>query len=144
MPRGGKVWMLDPHSGGVKIPETVKKQVRERIEAYAAKKYKGKYKRLDFRFRGPLCFIDAYLERTLAPGWPPKNFPETRDQMLERLRNTPIHLCRMRYFGNEDRWSLAFFTYSNERYTPCVFRSGEFFGTPEEAFDVGATYLNEQ
>ena len=51
------------------------------------------------------------------------------------------HLCRLRYFGNEDAWSLSFFTYSNERYEPCVFHNGSFHGTPEEAFDVGAAYL---
>jgi hypothetical protein len=56
------------------------------------------------------------------------------------MRSTPLHLCRLRHFA-EDRWSLAFFTYSNEKYTPCVFRNGSFFGTPEEGFDVGATYL---
>ena len=61
--------------------------------------------------------------------------------MIERLRNTPTHLCRLRYFGKEDEWSLAFFTYSNEKYSPCVFRSGSWFGTPEEAFEIGATYL---
>jgi hypothetical protein len=61
--------------------------------------------------------------------------------MRQRLLNTPLHLCRLRYFGDEDRWSLAFFTYSHERYEPCVFDSGEFHGTPEEALDVGAVYL---
>ena len=63
--------------------------------------------------------------------------------MIERLRTTPVHLCRLRYFGNEDEWSLAFFTYSNEKYSPCVFETGSFFGTPEQAFDVGAMYLRD-
>ena len=36
---------------------------------------------------------------------------------------------------------MAFFTYSHERYEPCFFPSGKQFGTPEEAFDVGAVYL---
>jgi hypothetical protein len=61
--------------------------------------------------------------------------------MIERLRHTPTHLVRLRYFGADDRWSLAFYTYSNERYEPCVLRSGEFLGTPEEALDVGSSYL---
>ena len=62
--------------------------------------------------------------------------------MQERLRNTPTHLCRLRYFG-DDRWSFGFFTYSNERYELSVFPSGEFFGTPEEAFQVAAgVYLH--
>ncbi|PYO57360.1 MAG: hypothetical protein DMD83_09565 [Candidatus Rokuibacteriota bacterium] len=36
---------------------------------------------------------------------------------------------------------MAFYTYSNERYEPCTFPNGTFHGTPEEAFDVGAVYL---
>ena len=65
---------------------------------------------------------------------------ETREQFLDRMRATPLHLCRLRYFA-ADRWSLAFYTYSNERYEPCVFHNGTFFGTPEEGLDVGAVYL---
>ena len=53
----------------------------------------------------------------------------------------PLHLCRIRYFGDENAWSLAFYTYSHDRYEPSVFDNGTFHGTPEEAFDVGAVYL---
>ncbi|HEY3079142.1 MAG TPA: hypothetical protein VGM69_04485 [Chloroflexota bacterium] len=60
---------------------------------------------------------------------------------MERLRNTPTHLCRLRYFGDEERWGFAFYTYSNERYELAVFPSGEFLGPPEDAFDVSAMYL---
>jgi hypothetical protein len=66
---------------------------------------------------------------------------ESREQYLDRLRATPLHLCRLRYFAR-DRWSLAFYTYSDERYKPCVFHNGTFFGTPEEGLDVGAVYLH--
>ena len=38
-------------------------------------------------------------------------------------------------------WSIAFFTYSHQRYEPTLFASGEPFGTPEEGLDVGAVYL---
>jgi hypothetical protein len=58
--------------------------------------------------------------------------------MIERLRHTPPHLCRLRYFGDEERWGFAFYTYSGERYEPSVFPSGEFLGPPEEAFHVSA------
>ena len=68
---------------------------------------------------------------------------ETREEYLERRRASPIHLCRLRYFGNENAWTLAFFTYSDERYSPCVFHSGSDHGAPEEALDVGAIYLPE-
>jgi len=57
---------------------------------------------------------------------------------VERLRNTPTHLCRLRYFGDQERWGFAFYTYSGERYELSVFPSGEFLGPPEEAFQVAA------
>lgn len=60
---------------------------------------------------------------------------------MERLRNTPLHLCRLRYFGDEEKWSMAFYTYSREKYEPCVFDTGSFHGTPEEAFETAAVYL---
>jgi hypothetical protein len=33
---------------------------------------------------------------------------------------------------------FAFYTYSNEKYELSVFPSGDFYGTPEEAFDTAA------
>jgi hypothetical protein len=55
----------------------------------------------------------------------------------------PIHLCRLRYFG-EGRWGFAFFTYSNEKYELSVYPDGQFLGTPEEAFITSAGVdLNE-
>ena len=62
-----------------------------------------------------------------------------QEHYLERRRSTPIHLCRLRYFA-EDKWSIALYLYSHERYEPSVFATGEFFGTPEEAFDLCATF----
>ncbi len=54
-----------------------------------------------------------------------------------------MHLWRLRYFGDEEAWGLAFYTYSNERYELCAFpSSGSFFGTVEETFDIGAVYLH--
>ena len=135
-------WVRNPHSGGVKIPKLVQERTQRRILAHAKKKYKGKFTRLEVRFRGSLCYIDAYRKPNVPRGWPPKDWHETREQMLDRLRNTPTHLCRLRYFGDEDCWTLAFFTYSNEKYSPCVFHSGDFYGTPEEGLDVEATYLD--
>lgn len=128
-----------PDSGGVRIPDTVKRRTEERIRQYAEQHFAGRYTRLDIRFRGQFCYIDAYTEpEPLGPGWPPPDSPETGEEMQERLRNTPTHLCRLRYFGDVERWSFGFFTYSNERYELSIFPSGDFFGTPEEAFEVAA------
>ncbi len=137
-------WVFDPDSGGVRIPETVRRRTEQRLRRYAEKHYSGRYTWLDIRFRGQFCYIDGYTKpEPLSPNWPPPDWPETREEYLERLRNTPTHLCRLRYFGDEERWGFAFYTYSNERYELSVFPSGEFLGTPEEAFEVAAgVYLN--
>ena len=134
-------WVYDPHSGGVKIPATVRQRTERRIRSYAEARYAGKFIRLDIRFRGPLCYIDAYTEPEAPSASLLRTLGVTREQYLQRARNSPLHLCRLRYFGNENRWSMAFYTYSNEKYEPCVFRNGSFHGTPEEAFETGAIYL---
>lgn len=52
-----RMWIYDPHSGGVKIPESVRQRIQDRILAYAEEHYSGKYTRIDVRFRGQLCYI---------------------------------------------------------------------------------------
>jgi hypothetical protein len=136
-----KTWVYDPHSGGIKIPQAVRDRTLNRILAYAKKHYSGKYTRIDVRFRGQLCYIDAYTEPYVPPDFDASVFGESREEYIERLRNFPTHLCRLRYFGDEDRWSMAFYTYSHEKYEPCVFNNGSFHGTPEEAFETSAVYL---
>lgn len=113
-------WVYNPHAGGKAIPPQVQTRIRSRILAYAAREYVGRYDRIDVRFRGALCYVDAYHDPS-----------STR----------PTHLVRLRYFGSDDRWSLAFYTYSHERYEPCAFVDGSFHGSPEAAFDIGAVYL---
>ena len=134
-----KQWVFDPDSEGVKIPDAVKQRTEARLRRYAETHFADQYTRLEIRFRGQFCYIDAYQEpEPLGSGWPPADWPETRDEYLERLRNTPTHLCRLRYFGDEEKWGFGFYTYSNEKYELSVFPSGEFFGPPEEAFRVAA------
>ena len=78
----------------------VRLQTEQRIRSYAEAHYSGKFIRLDIRFRVPLCYVDAYVE----PGEPApeqlRSLGETREHFLERLRNAPLHLCRLRYFGD--------------------------------------------
>jgi hypothetical protein len=104
-----KVWTLTPHSGGVKILPAVRADVIKRITDHAEKHYAGKFARLDIKFRGALCYIDAYKEPILEKGDPPKWMKETREEYIARLRNTPTHLCRIRHF-HINRWSVAFYT----------------------------------
>jgi hypothetical protein len=132
-------WGFDPDSGGVKIDDAVKCRTRERIRRYAEAHFAGRYTRLDIRFRGQFCYVGAYTEpEPPGPGWPPPDWPETREAYLERLRNTPTRLFRLRYFGDQEKWGWAFFSYANGRYELSVFPSGEFLGSPEEAFQTAA------
>lgn len=141
MPRGQ--WVFAPDSGGVKIPDAVKQRTQARIQRYAEQNHAGKFTRLDIRFRGQFCYIDAFTEPHISDNWPPPNWPESRETYIERLRNTPTHLCRLRYFGREDDWGFAFYTYSHETYEMAVFDDGSFFGTPEDAFRLSAVYLTD-
>ena len=135
--RGGWVW--SPDRGGVRIPEPVQRRTEARLRRYAEEHFAGRYTRLEIRFRGQFCYIDAYTEpEEPGPNWPPADWPETREEYLERLRTTPTHPCRLRYFGDEERWGFGFFAYSSEKYELSVFPSGEFFGPPEDAFEVSA------
>jgi hypothetical protein len=138
MPRGG-TWVYAPDSGGVALKPAVKERTEARIRRYAEEHFAGMYSRLDIRFRGQFCYIDAYTEpEPPPPNWPPPEWGETREQLMERLRSTPTHLCRLRYHGREDEWSFAFYTYSGERYETAMFPSGDFRGRPEDAFQVSA------
>jgi hypothetical protein len=99
------------------------------------------FTRLDIRFHGALVYIEAYQE----PDPPSKKLlalrGETREQYYEVMRNLPTHLCRLRHFRGQDDWSVAFYTYSHDRYEPCVFANGSWTGSLEDCFDIGATYL---
>ena len=114
-----RTWVFTPHRGGQKISPLLQEQTRLRILQHAAKTVPEKASQLRVRFKGSFCYIDAQE-------------PDSPE---------PMHLCRLRYMGSLSGWSLAFYTYSNEKYDPCVFRSGDFFGSPEEALEIGAIYL---
>ena len=119
-----KYWVYDPHVGGQKIPLDIQKQTYERIMAHAHKIRPKQADSLRIHFKSHFCYID-FLEEVSG-------------------RMAPMQLCRLRYLGKPDEWSMAFFTYSNEKYEPCLFASGKWLGTPEEAFEIGAVYLTEE
>ena len=136
-----RTWVFSPQTGGRKIPDSIKPRIIQRIQDYAAEHYAGKYTRIDVRFHGKFCYIDAYTEPFVTEDFKAEEYGMTREEYVERLRNTPTHLCRMRYFGDDNRWSLAFYTYSHEKYEPCIFPHGDWMGTPEQAFATSAVYL---
>jgi hypothetical protein len=137
MPRG----VAGSRSKG--IPEAVQTRTKDRILAYAEEHFAGKYDRIEVHFRGTFCYIDAYQEPAPAPGGLLAATGETPQGYLERLRQTPIHLCRLRYLGSTDHWGWALYTYSHERYEESVFFNGAWSGAPEEAFMLAANlYLH--
>jgi hypothetical protein len=89
-----------------------------------------------------MCYIDAYNEPPPDSEGLAKLCRVPLAEYIEGFRNTPTHLVRLRHFGLE-RWSFAFYTYSNERYEPSAYPDGGWFGTVEQAFDVGAVYLTD-
>ena len=105
-------WVYDPHSGGVKIPPKHHWEISSQVEALARTRPWYPRIRLKTRFTGCFCYID-----TVEDG------------------KRPMRLCRLRHFAT-DNWSLALFTYSNERYAPCRFADGTLEGTLEAALQV--------
>jgi hypothetical protein len=81
----------------------------------------------------------VYTEPNVAPDRGPVG-GETEVEWIERLRNTPIHLCRIRFLGSEERWGFAFYTYAHERYEPSFLLTGSPQGTPEEAFATSTLF----
>ena len=129
--RGG--WIRGRVSGG-KIPERVQAALRQRLEHHAAERYAGRCREVLVRFRGQYAYVDAFTAKEDVPSG-------ANAEKVERIRATPIHLCRLGYLGNPERWSFAFYKYSTERYEPSLTRACSFEATPEEAFDTGAVYL---
>jgi len=133
-------WVYDPHSGGITIPERIKDSIKSRILAYANEHYAGKFTTLDIRFRKQFCYISAFKEPRISEIYVPPDISESREAYIDRIRKTPIQLCRLRHF-TADRWSVAFFSYGKMKYEPCYFQNGTFEGIPEEGFEVGAMNL---
>ncbi|MDO8726391.1 MAG: hypothetical protein Q7J35_10025 [Candidatus Methanoperedens sp.] len=134
-----RMWVFSPNSGGKKIPDLVRIDVEKRINDVAEQQLKGKFIRLDLSFKGQFCYIDAFTEPAVDENWNEELLQETREEHIERLRNSPLHLCRLRYF-DKDKWGFAFYNYSNEKYELATYPDGEFFGKPEDAFLASAVF----
>lgn len=128
-----KGWFFDPSKGGLSIPKAVQERTRNRILRLASKQSGEKITKVEVFFRAKFCYIDAYQEPVPPSRGLLAALGESKARYLERMRSTPLHLCRLRYF-RDDRWSLAIYTYSHNRYETAVFPDGDFMGTPEAAF----------
>jgi hypothetical protein len=110
-------WYFNPHSGGNKISPSLQKKVQHVVEAYSVTRPWYPKHQIKLRFKGQFCYLDS---------------SENGGEVFP--------LGRLRHFS-EDSWSLAFYTYSNERYEPCVLAHGDWRGTIEQAISVCETYL---
>lgn len=133
-------WAFSPHTGGSKVSPAVQFETRSRIEAYAGQHFAGAYNRIEVRFRGALCHVDAFTEPASPAAGLLRTLGESLDDYLARLRTTPIHLCRLRYFAGRNHWSVALYSYSSDRFEPSILPGGDDFGSPEECFALGASF----
>jgi hypothetical protein len=111
-----RVWTIDPQSGGIKIPLNRQEEITKQANAFAAKCAWSKQFQLSLRYKNQFCYLDAAENGK-------DSFP----------------IGRLRYFDNE--WSLAFYSYGKERYEPCIFENGRWFGSLEQAIAICSMYL---
>jgi len=110
-------WIKDNSPDEEKISVKDYEKIKKQIEAYSTKKSWHNSHKLQLRFKGKFCYVDD-LEKdgSVSP------------------------LGRLRYYGT-NKWSIDFFTYSDERYKPCALRNGSLIGSIEKCIDVCEIYL---
>jgi hypothetical protein len=130
-------YLYDAHRGGVMISDAIAHRTEERLRLFADERFSGRFRDIGVWFRGAFCYLDLYRDPGPSPeGWSAEASDETREQYRDRLSETAIHLCRLRYFGNPDRWSFALYNLTTSDYEPASFPSGEAAGEPEEALEL--------
>ena len=112
-----KVWCIDPQSGGTEIPSEHYSLITNQVVAYEVQQKWYPAFRIKLRFKKQFCYLDGYEEGK-------ETFP----------------IGRLRYFQYSG-WSMAFYSYSNETYKPCLFQDGKWYGTIENAIDICSVYL---
>ena len=103
---------MNPQSGGTKIPSDLHSKIIHQVSVFEKARPWYPRLRLNIRFKSQFCYLDLIeKDESISP------------------------LCRLRYFNNSE-WSLGFFAWSSERYEPCVFQSGDWFGSIEDAIKI--------
>jgi hypothetical protein len=116
----------------------VRRATKAAILDHGQRYFDGRYRELDVHFKAQFCYVDAYLEpaEPVADG-ESADAGGARGEDLERIRSSAPQLCRLWFFA-PDRWSLAIYSYAQERYEASVFGNGEFVGRPQDGFDLAA------
>lgn len=110
-------WVYDPHSGGVKIPPENYWDINKEIDDYARTRPWYSKVKLKIRFKSQFCYIDTQADSD------------------ER----PFQLCRLRNLNRG--WSFALYTYSHERYEPCIFSNGEWTGSIHDILEICEPFI---
>jgi hypothetical protein len=132
------VWQFNPSGGGRPVPDTVRRETRSAILDHGQRYFDGRYREFDVRFKAQFCYVDAYVEPAEPVADEASADPGgTRGEDLEQIRSSALQLCRLRFFA-PDRWSLAIYSYAQERYEASVFADGGFVGRPQDGFDLAA------
>ena len=111
-------WCYDPHSGGKKIPPSSYEPIAARVRTFEHSRSWFPKTRLSLRFKGQFCYLD----------------------MTESHENEPSPLARLRYFSDE-RWSMAFYTWSHMRYEACVLSNGKWEGSLEDVITTCEPFI---
>jgi hypothetical protein len=112
-------WHYDPQSGGQKISAHTYDSLRRQAEDFSRTRPWYERSRLVLRFKNQFCYVD--------------------EQGVNDSK--PSAFIRLRYFRDQ-AWSLAYYTWSHERYEPCLFASGKWEGTLEEAIQTCENILS--
>lgn len=112
------MWYYNPHTGGNKIPPLEHDRIRKEAIDFAQTRQWSNHTSLVLRFRGQFCYIDT----------------------LKSDEEHQMPLCRLRYVSGK-LWSLALYTYSNERYEACILNDGKHTGTLAQAILVCEPFI---
>ena len=111
-------WIYDPQSGGIKISPRQHQEIERQITSFEQTRPWYPKIRLKTHISGQFCYILT----------------------IEDNNKKPMPLCRLRHFVLE-RWSLAIFTYSEERYAPVNLSCGKDQGTIDEALKTAEPFI---
>ena len=133
--------MYTPNRGGRSIPKNEQQKISTRIRYYANKHYSRLCDHLGIKYRGPFCYIDVFNKPVIPKGFSSREYGCSKKNYIERLKKVPMHLCRLRYFGDIKRMSLAIYFYGDEKYLLRPLENGEYQGTPEKALEIAGEYI---
>jgi hypothetical protein len=122
--RRGTHWSRSNTSRGA-IPAPVQEALLRRLEYRLRAKWSRAQVDVVVKFRSRFAYV-GYVDQS-----PRKASQDGRELV-------PFPLFRLGYQGDPALWLFSLFTYSNERYEPCIGASGDFTASPEQAFDCAA------